>query len=107
MAKKIKDEWHDRQINNITSDIADILENKIRNAYWTGYEEAKMDMLRRAEALMKAKEELEKEEDMVKVVRCKDCIAHVDGKCDIDEYSERIWDDKEYCSYGERRIDGQ
>ena len=51
--------------------------------------------------------------DVVKVVRCKDCVSFVkrDGFCWCEEHSDGFGshivyvDEDDYCSYGERRND--
>lgn len=42
--------------------------------------------------------------DVVEVVRCKDCDHRIDRECQI---FDMLMNDDDYCSYGERRSDGE
>lgn len=41
-------------------------------------------------------------EDVVEVVRCKDCMYNDSGWCGAQEYGTRHVEDNDYCSLGER-----
>jgi hypothetical protein len=64
---------------------------------WMGYE------------IMGSVDDSEVEEDVVEVVRCKDCVNYCgfehckNGICDVDSVSKRAVYPDDFCSYGERR----
>ena len=57
---------------------------------------------------------IERRDDLVRVVRCKDCMWHEDDECLYEHYFDEYdsvgnnipMHDEDFCSRGERRDDG-